>query len=34
VSDAEALREQADYLEEALANVRKRLDELAASGDE
>jgi hypothetical protein len=34
VGDAESLREQAGYLEEALANVRKRLDELESSGDE
>lgn len=33
VDDVDALREQAGYLEEALGNVRKRLDELASSGD-
>jgi hypothetical protein len=34
VSDVEALREQAGYLEEALENVRRRLGELEASGDD
>jgi hypothetical protein len=34
LDDAEALKEQAGYLEEALANVRKRLDELSGSGGE
>jgi hypothetical protein len=34
IDDAEALREQAQYLEEALANVRKRLDEIGTGGGE
>jgi hypothetical protein len=34
VSDVEALREQAGYLEEALENVRRRLSELEAPGEE
>jgi hypothetical protein len=34
VNDVEALREQAGYLEEALENVRQRLSELEASGEE
>ncbi len=34
VNDVAALREQAGYREEALENVRKRLGELTASGDE
>lgn len=34
VSEEEALREQAGYLEEALANVRKRLEEVSTPGEE